>query len=361
MVWRFIQAVGASPDLAVGSGVVGDIYRVEERGQAMGIFFSATLFGSALAPFAGGLATHYFSWRFMQLCLGFMGLGIFFCILLFFPETYHPGERGVEKADPASLPSWRPILINPLRPLWLLKRPNLLAVTLAGFTALLTDYVFLTPLAYTIGARYGITNEALIGACFLPAGLGHILGAPLAGRVSDQVITRYRKERGEIWNPEDRLRATIVGTLFFVPLSILFSGLLIEYVPGRVGLMLNLICLFVNGVGIEFVLTPSASYVVDVMHSKSAEAMAANNGFRSIVMSIAVALILPMVEMYGAAITDTIAATLSWIGFGRVFFFLHIGEQKAEANAPRFLWMTIAYGDRLRSMVDVGFSTAYNN
>lgn len=38
--WRFIQALGASPGLAVGSGVIGDIYKLEERGRALGIFFS---------------------------------------------------------------------------------------------------------------------------------------------------------------------------------------------------------------------------------------------------------------------------------------------------------------------------------
>ncbi|CAA7261029.1 unnamed protein product [Cyclocybe aegerita] len=342
MTWRFIQAIGASPGLAVGSGVIGDIYKLEERGQAMGIFFSAVLLGPALAPLAGGLAAHYFSWRLMQLSLGFVGIAVFFCILLFFPETYHPGERGIDKADPASLPSWRPVLINPLRPLWLLRSPNLLAVTTAGFMALITDYVLLIPLAYTIGARYGITNEALIGACFLPAGLGNMIGAPLAGRLSDQVVIRYRKDRGGIWYPEDRLRATIVGALVFVPFSVLFSGLLTEYVPGKVGLALNLICLFINGVGVDFVLSPSAAYFVDLMHSRSAEAMAANNGFRSIVMSIAIAAILPMIEKYGVVVTNTAGAVLGWIGFG-------------------LLWMAITYGDRFRAMADVGFSTADNN
>jgi len=80
---------------------------------------------------------------------------------------------------------------------------------MAGMLTLLTDYgmvfafsvlqkqltcyqVLLVPLAYTIvnfrqyrssdlaliynsqGKRYNITNEAIIGACFLPAGLGNI-------------------------------------------------------------------------------------------------------------------------------------------------------------------------------------------
>lgn len=31
MGWRFVQALGASPGLAVGAGVIGDIYKLEER------------------------------------------------------------------------------------------------------------------------------------------------------------------------------------------------------------------------------------------------------------------------------------------------------------------------------------------
>jgi MFS family permease len=44
--WRFIQAIGASPGLSVGAGVIGDIYKLEERGQAMGIFISVRRFAS---------------------------------------------------------------------------------------------------------------------------------------------------------------------------------------------------------------------------------------------------------------------------------------------------------------------------
>ena len=31
MVWRFLQATGSSAGLSVGSGVIGDIYKLEER------------------------------------------------------------------------------------------------------------------------------------------------------------------------------------------------------------------------------------------------------------------------------------------------------------------------------------------
>lgn len=37
---RIVQAFGSSPGMSVGSAVIGDIYRLEERGTAMGVFFA---------------------------------------------------------------------------------------------------------------------------------------------------------------------------------------------------------------------------------------------------------------------------------------------------------------------------------
>ena len=77
------------------------------------------------------------------------------------------------------------------------------------------------------------------------------MGSPIAGRLSDWLVVHYRKKRGGEWYAEDRLRATLPGALFLVPLSVLFSGLLTQYVPGTLGLVLNLFCLFMNGIGVN--------------------------------------------------------------------------------------------------------------
>lgn len=77
------------------------------------------------------------------------------------------------------------------------------------------------------------------------------VGGPIAGRISDHIIVKWRKARGGVWYPEDRLRGTLVGAGVFVPLSILFSGLLTQFVPGTLGLTLNLLCLFINGLGVR--------------------------------------------------------------------------------------------------------------
>ncbi len=123
-----------------------------------------------------------------------------------------------------------------------------------------------------------------------------LVGAPLAGRLSDRSVVYWRARRNGEWVPEDRLRVTTIGAVFLVPMSVLCSGIFTRYVPGTLGIVLNLVCLFANGIGVrrmnclglvyieleadsdqvDFVLSPSAAYNVDVVHSRSAEIMAAN-------------------------------------------------------------------------------------
>jgi hypothetical protein len=79
----------------------------------------------------------------------------------------------------------------------------------------------------------------------------YLVGAPLAGRISDKIVVKWRERRGGVWYPEDRLRAAIHSALFLVPLSVLCSGLLTQFVDGNIGLFLNLVCLFVNGMGVS--------------------------------------------------------------------------------------------------------------
>ncbi|ETW85087.1 major facilitator superfamily [Heterobasidion irregulare TC 32-1] len=343
MIWRFVQAFGAGGGLSVGAGVIGDIYRLEERGGAMGVFFAACLLGPALAPLCGGLATHYASWRVMQLALFVTGVLVGTAMYFLLPETSQPHARGIDKLyEQQGTTQWRWVWLNPFKSLALFRSPNLLAVCLAGTFVLLTDYVMLLPLAYTIGQRYGITNEALIGAFFLPCGLGNIIGAPLAGRVSDIIVVRWRKRRGGEWVPEDRLRGTLYGACIFVPLSVLCSGLVTHYIGGTLGIVLNLVCLFFNGLGVDLVLSPSAAYNVDIMHSRSAEIMAANTGFRGAFISLATVGILPLINRVGVLPTNILSAAIAWMGCA-------------------LLWATIRYGDRMRAWVDIGYSTADTN
>jgi MFS family permease len=199
MIWRLVQAVG-SGSLSVGSAVIGDIYQLEERGTALGIFygvrirfenlsdkraltimsqFSRSVFwvlhsrlllevlrnpsNIAVAEFNNsfsGVAAHYFSWRHLQYALALYGFFAFMLVVSILPETSHPKSRGIDKymEPPNALPRpWKWVWINPFRSLWLLRSPTILAIVcgaflfhsaaygllvqcLAGVATLMTDY-----------------------------------------------------------------------------------------------------------------------------------------------------------------------------------------------------------------------------
>jgi hypothetical protein len=278
----------------------------------------------------------------MQGILGLAGLIIFVMFYFLFPETSQPGARYIDKME-ATPDSRKPfVFINPLQPLWLLRSPSLLLTAVFLSTPIISVFVLLVPLSYTIGIRYNIPNEALIGACFLPAGLGNMLGAIVVGRISDHTVIKWRKKRGGVWFPEDRLRASLTPFAITVPLSVLAFGLVNKYVDGNLGLMLSLVCLFFNGFGADMAYGPCAAYLVDVMHSRSAECLAAVTALRFVLLALAVAAALPMIDTYGIVVTNVVSAVLVWISYVVLCFI-------------------IKFGGQMRAWKDVGFSTAENN
>ena len=106
----------------------------------------ACLLGPTLAPLVGGkyifpqkcaipkrslgTVAYYYSWRSMQGSLGVVGFLIFSVIYCWFPETSWPGSRGIDKmrAESGENATVHSYFINPLRPLLLLRSPNLLLI-----------------------------------------------------------------------------------------------------------------------------------------------------------------------------------------------------------------------------------------
>ena len=77
------------------------------------------------------------------------------------------------------------------------------------------------------------------------------VGAPLSGRVSDLMVRKWRKKRGGKWVAEDRLRAALFGAIWLIPPSLALFGVANTYLDGTPGLVLCLVCLFINGIGVS--------------------------------------------------------------------------------------------------------------
>ncbi|EIW85698.1 MFS general substrate transporter [Coniophora puteana RWD-64-598 SS2] len=340
VVFRFIQAFGAGSSLSIGSAVVGDIYRLEERGGAMGIFLAIQMVGPSAGPILGGLATHYASWRWMQIGLFFASCITFALIWQCFPETSHPNTLGIDKTEQETGVRRKFVFINPFNSLALLRSPVIVIICLIGTCTLYTDFVLWVPLPYTIGERYGITNETWVGACFLPSAAGNLIAAPFIGKISDRIVKKYAEARGGKWVPEDRLNAAKFGGVFLVPVSVVLAGFASAFIDNRpLGIFVSLVALLMNGLGVVAVMAVLQAYIVDVLHSQSAEASSAYFGVRSILCSIITLGIMPSIEHLGVWYTDLLCAAFAWIGYA-------------------LLMVLLLRGDKLRAWVDIGYTTS---
>ena len=66
------------------------------------------------------------------------------------------------------------------------------------------------------------------------------------------MIKKWRKKRAGKWVAEDRLRAALVGSMWFIPPSIALFGIANVHIDGTSGLVIRLVCLFFNGIGVNF-------------------------------------------------------------------------------------------------------------
>ncbi|KAF8519191.1 major facilitator superfamily domain-containing protein [Gautieria morchelliformis] len=338
---RTVQGAGASSVLAVGAGSIGDIYRPTERGRAMGAFYAVGATptdSSRIHSYARG---NRGSWRAFQYLLAAMGTCSFLSILFFLPETSHSrradslsASQPGEDKTPQSRKQWGWVWLNPLRPLALLKYRNVLAISMTSSFVLLTTYCLLVPLTYTLGPRYGIENEAILGTLYLAPGFGNIVGSRVSGYVSDATVARWIKRRSNEFVPEDRLRAALVSGAL-TPLTLLGVGFTMQFWTSTGGLAMSLVLLFLNGVGLMGILAVCNTYLVDVMQDRSAEVIATNNCLRYIASAGASAAVLPIIQKIGIAATNAIATGFSVTGFALMCATIKYGKSWREVSHSR--------------------------
>jgi multidrug resistance protein len=90
MAFRFLAGLGGSAPLAIGGGVMGDLFHAEDRGKALALFTMGPLLGPAVGPIAGGWIAEKTTWRWVFwsctiLTVIIQGLG-----LVYLQETFAP-------------------------------------------------------------------------------------------------------------------------------------------------------------------------------------------------------------------------------------------------------------------------------
>ncbi|KAK0435764.1 major facilitator superfamily domain-containing protein, partial [Armillaria borealis] len=90
LIFRILAGLGGSTPLAVGTGVLADIWKAEERGKAIAVYSLVPLMGPVIGPVTGAWIAEKSTWRwvFFSTCIFdifVQGLG-----LVFLRETFAP-------------------------------------------------------------------------------------------------------------------------------------------------------------------------------------------------------------------------------------------------------------------------------
>ncbi|THH12222.1 hypothetical protein EW145_g147 [Phellinidium pouzarii] len=293
IAFRFLSGLGGSAPVAIGGGVIGDMFAEHNRATAMAIFTLGPLIGPAVGPVAGGFITETigFKWIFIVIAI-FAGIGSVFGILVL-EETYAPvirirrakkeikstGERTFEHdvllgqhQDFAHV-MW----VNMTRPFALLFG-SFICFILSLYMGLMYGYYYLMfatfPTLYE--DTYGFST-GIAGLAYLGPGIGFCLSTIYGSVVADGIYRRLSAKNGGVGKPEMRIPALIIAS-FFVPIGLFWYG---WSARASVHWIMPIIGAGIFGFGMMGAFLPIQLYLVDSFRY-AASAIAAATVIRSL-------------------------------------------------------------------------------
>ncbi|KAG8157541.1 hypothetical protein KVR01_012583 [Diaporthe batatas] len=297
IVFRFFSGVGGAGCLTVGGAVIGDLFRPEQRGFAMGIWTFGPLIGPILGPLIGGFIAETIGWRWDFWIVLIVSVIIAGTIEIFNQETSHRIiiEKKVKRLrketgrddlrscyDNTQGPklSQKRILINGLiRPLkMLVLSPIVLLLTIYISFTYGTLYLLFTTIPSVFKQTYGF-NTGLVGLVYLGLGVGTLLGWIVITLYSDKSVIKLAKANNGEFEPEMRL-AMSIGFSWLLPITFFWYGWTTHF---KVHWICPILSLIPYGTGIMGLFLPITTYLVDCYPMYAAAAIAANTELRSLV------------------------------------------------------------------------------
>ncbi|KHN97893.1 Major facilitator superfamily domain, general substrate transporter [Metarhizium album ARSEF 1941] len=237
IAFRFLGGIGGSAPLAIGGGVLSDLFTPEERGRAISISSLMPLLGPAIGPVAGGWIAERTTWRWVFYSTT-VACGIIQVFGLFFlQETYAPvllhrkklrlvRETGntelrteFDHPDRTVLQALTTAFTRPFK--LLATQPIVQVLSLYLMFLYGTIYLIFSTFPTLFAAEYG-ESPGIIGLNYISIGVGFFLGtqvcAPLQDRVYAALKRRYVPDGGP-GRPEFRVPMMVPGALL-VPVGI---------------------------------------------------------------------------------------------------------------------------------------------
>jgi len=248
IAFRFFAGLGGSAPLAIGGGVLGDLFSAEDRGKALSIYSLAPLLGPAVGPIAGAFIAQNTTWRWAFYSTTIADAVIQAAGVFFLQETYGPvlltwkkrrliKETGNQALHtPYDRESDRTVA-KMLRVA--LERPFRMITTQVIVQALALYNLYLYGLIYIVLTSFpslwsgpepkGYGEAVGIGGLnYLSLGLGFFVGAQLCAPLQDRIYAALKRRYGGPGRPEYRVPMMVPGA-FLVPVGLVIYGWTAEY------------------------------------------------------------------------------------------------------------------------------------
>jgi multidrug resistance protein len=243
ITFRFFAGLGGSVSLAIGGGVLGDLFAAEQRGRAMSIYSLMPLLGPAIGPIAGAFVTARTTWRWVFHATTMADAVIQVAGLFFLRETYAPvllkrrRRRLVKETGNADLHTAydsddsvaRKLATALVRPFKLLGT-QLIVQTLALYLMFLYGqmYLQLSTFPKLWEGRYHESVQ-IAGLNYISLGMGLWLGSQLCAPMQDRIYAWLKRREGvTVGRPEFRVPMMIPGAVM-TPVGLLIYGWSAQY------------------------------------------------------------------------------------------------------------------------------------
>ncbi|KAF9787003.1 MFS polyamine transporter [Thelephora terrestris] len=299
-VLRFMAGLGGGAPLAIGGGVISDVWNPEERGRALSLYLLAPVLGPVVGPLAGAWIAQGSDWRWIFWGSTIIGAAVQAAGIFLLDETYAPvllerkaarvrkehqrmdktGATPVFKTTYSeSNNSWKHLLqVRLIRPfVFFITEP---VIQLFGLYLAFTYgvmYLFLTAIPSIFQDVYGF-SVGIAGLHYIPLGIGMYGGAMILSRTMDRTYATLKEKAGGVGKPEFRLPSLVPGTIL-LPTGILITGWTAQ---ARTHWICPDIGLVIAGAGILICSLATQSYVIDTYAIHSASALAAVGTLRSL-------------------------------------------------------------------------------
>ncbi|KAI1649923.1 MFS multidrug transporter [Daldinia loculata] len=281
VAFRFLNGL-AVVSTALNPSIVGDLFRVEQRGSAMSIVGLATMLGPVVGPIIGGYLGGAVGWRWcfwlITILCGFLEIGF----LLLLRETYsvqilkgkaqrlrketnNPNIRSKYETEHTALQLLQNACVRPL--LLLFTSPILFLMSL--YVAVVYGYLYLvmTTITSVFESVYNFSST-VVGLSFLGLGIGCVIGVFFCRATLDLWVRRQAKS-GQV-QPEQRLPPVIFGG-FILPVGLFMYGWTAEV---HTHFLAPIIATGILGMGLVSTTIPVRSYLVDAFGIYAASAIA---------------------------------------------------------------------------------------